>query len=386
MLLDMRTLWVVIVIVYVLLTGLQLTLWRAQRSETATLFWGMGHLFSLIGAIFFILRGSAPDWLSIGVGNTITAAGYLMSTAGLLRFAQRSVPWLLIWLPPVMVGLLYVFVPAFAQHAGPRVVLMATLLLLVCIANFHISWRAQQHEPLRMRLIAMTALAIGAVFSIVRATVTVWYTPPADFMDPSTTQPLLMLIGLGLILLWNLSFMLMPGERLQNQLRRAAQDDALTNLLNRGGFSTLASRQIERCRHAKQPSSVLLMDLDHFKRVNDTHGHDAGDRLLCAFAETVRTQSRPTDLVARYGGEEFCALLPNASQQDALVIAERIRHHFSQVTIPVNGDEIGTTVSIGVAEINATEAVDAALQRADQALYAAKREGRNRVTLAPSSA
>ena len=178
--------------------------------------------------------------------------------------------------------------------------------------------------------------------------------------------------------------MLMPSERLQNQLRRAAQDDALTNLLNRGGFNALSLRQLARCRHAAQPVSVLLMDFDHFKRVNDSHGHDAGDRLLCAFAETVRAQSRASDLVARYGGEEFCALLSNAGPQAAMVIAERIRHCFEQVTVPAEGCELGTTVSIGVAHVGPDESINAALQRADQALYAAKREGRNRVTLVPA--
>ncbi|MES2682390.1 MAG: GGDEF domain-containing protein [Pseudomonadota bacterium] len=382
MLLDMRTLWVVIVIVYALLGGLQLVLWRLQRSETAMLFWGLSLLCCGLGALLVILRGVLPDWLSIGVANVLASLGYLMSTVGLLRFAHRPVAWVWVLSTPVLIGLLFVFVPFFAQHAGPRVVLMAALLVLVAGINLGICWRAQRQEPLRLRQIAMTAFAVTGLFSILRATVTVFYTPPADFMDPSKTQPLLMLIGLALLLFWNLSLMLMPGERLQNQLRRAAQDDALTNLLNRGGFNGLARRQLERCRHSAKPASVLLMDLDHFKRVNDSHGHDAGDRLLCAFAETVRAQSRATDLVARYGGEEFCALLPGADHQAAVVIAERIRQQFAKVTVPVDDIALGTTVSIGVAEIAAAETVEAALLRADQALYAAKREGRNRVTLA----
>ena len=386
MLLDMRTLWVVIVIVYALLGGLQLLLWRLQRRETAMLFWGLSLLSCGLGAFLVILRGVLPDWLSIGVANVLNALGYLMSTVGLLRFARRPVAWGWVCSTPLLIGLLFVFVPFFAQQAGPRVVLMAALLVLVAGINLGICWRAQQKEPLRLRQIAMTAFALTGLFSIARATVTVFYTPPADFMDPSKTQPLLMLIGLALLLFWNLSLMLIPGERLQNQLRRAAQDDALTNLLNRGGFNLLAQRQLERCRHAARPTSVLLMDLDHFKRVNDGHGHDAGDRLLCAFAETVRAQSRSTDLVARYGGEEFCALLPGADHSAAMVIADRIRQQFSKVTVPVDGIALGTTVSIGVAEIAATETVEGALLRADQALYAAKREGRNRVTLARSSA
>lgn len=384
MLLDMRTLWVVIVIAYALLGGLQLVLWRLQRSETAMLFWGLSLWSCGLGALLVILRGMVPDWLSIGVANVVTSLGYLMSTVGLLRFARQPVFWVWILSTPVLIGLLFVFVPFFAQHAGPRVVLMAALLVLVAAINLGICWRAQRQEPLRLRYIAMVAFTLTGLFSIVRATVTVFYTPPADFMDPSKTQPLLMLIGLALLLFWNLSLMLMPGERLQNRLRRAALDDALTNLLNRGGFNTLASRQLERGRHARQPSCVLLMDLDHFKRVNDSYGHETGDRLLCAFAETVRSQCRPTDLVARYGGEEFTALLPKADLPTALAVAERIRTQFEAATLPLPLLEgtLSTTVCIGVAELAAGETLQKALQRADAALYEAKHEGRNRVVAA----
>ena len=388
MLLDMRTLWVVIVISYALLGGFQLVLWQLQRRETAMLFWGLSLLCCGIGGALFMVRGLIPDWLSIGVGNMFTATGYLMTTVGLRRFAHRPIRWLWIWPIPLLVGGLYIMVPLFAQNAGPRVVLMAALLSLTCVANLVICRRAQQRERLRLRNIAMVAFATTLVFSIIRATVTVWYTPPADFMAPSTTQPLLMLIGLALLLFFNISLMLMPGERLQNQLRRAAQNDALTGLLNRGGLDSQSQQQLEQGRQVAQPISLLLMDLDHFKRVNDNYGHDAGDRLLCEFAETLRTQSRPTDLLARYGGEEFCALLPNANLQAAMAIAERIREHFSQATVAVKGERLGTTVSIGVVEILATETLEQALQRADKALYTAKHEGRNRVMMAvhPSAA
>ncbi len=383
MLLDMRTLWMVILVTYALTGTLQLVLWRLQPRERAMLCWGLSMLSGALGAWFIMMRGVLPDSVSIGLGNGFTAINYTLSTAGLLLFARKRVNWWWIVMPAAVVLPLYTQVPLFSEHAGPRVLLMALLLGAVCVANLLISWRAQQLEALRLRQIAMAAFALTLAFTLTRATLTVFYTPPADFMAPQAIQPTLMFLGIALILLWNITVMLMPSERLQNQLRRAAQDDALTNLLNRGGFNTLSLRALARCRHMGQPVSVLLMDLDHFKRVNDTHGHEAGDRLLCSFAETVRAQSRASDLVARYGGEEFSALLPNADRQQALVIAERIRYRFERVSVPVEGGELGTTVSIGVAEIGAQETVEAALQRADQALYTAKREGRNRITLAP---
>jgi len=387
MLLDMRTLWVVIVITYVLMGSLQLTLWRLQPRERAMLLWGLSHFSLALGGVLFIQRGAVPDWLSIGIGNWLTMSGYLLMTAGLRYFAHQPVRWAWILVPPALTMLLFTLVPLFATQAWPRIVLLSLVLAACSIINLRDGWQAQKQEPLTLRWIAMASFAAALVYALVRAVLNLTVAMPANFMAPDALQPLLMAVGLGLLMFWNFTVMLIPTERQRNQLRRAAQDDALTNLLNRGGFTALASRQIERCRYARQPASVLLMDLDHFKRVNDSHGHEAGDRLLCAFAETVRSQSRPSDLVARYGGEEFCALLPNASQDMALAIAERIRQQFSELTLDVGGTALGTTVSIGVAEIGATETTEAALQRADQALYAAKREGRNRVTsAAPSSA
>lgn len=381
--LDMRTLWMVIIICYALLAGLQLALWRLQPRETAMLSWGLSLLSCGVGAVLFSLRGMSPDRLSIGVGNFLTALGYLLTTGGLLRFAGRPVPWAWICVPPVLIGLTYTFVPLFLQNAGPRVVVMAVLLTVTCAANLLISGREQRREPLVLRTFAMVAFAATLLFSVIRAMITVGYAPPADFMAADPLQPLMMLIGITLVLFFSLSMMLMPGERLQNQLRRLSFEDALTNLLNRGGFNELASRQLRRCREDGQPVSVLLMDLDHFKRVNDEHGHDAGDRMLCAFAETVRAYSRPTDLLARYGGEEFCALLPNTDQGEATMVAERVRQQFSRITVPINHGMLGATVSIGVAQVAESETMDLAIQRADAALYVAKRSGRNKVALDP---
>lgn len=290
--------------------------------------------------------------------------------------------WPLIVLPPVVVGLLFALVPLFATQAGPRVALMASLLGVCCLVNLRDGWQAEQREPLRLRRIALFAIALTLVFTLVRGTLNVTLVMPANFMAPDAVQPVMMVVGLALLMFWNLSVMLMPSERQRNQLLRAAQDDALTNLLNRGGFLNLASRQLTRARQSGQPCCVLLMDLDHFKRVNDTHGHEAGDRLLYAFAEAVREQSRPTDLVARYGGEEFTALLPQAELATACAVAERIRQQLETAAVPVAGGSLSTTVSIGVAQLQGDETLPAAMQRADAALYRAKHEGRNRVVAA----
>jgi diguanylate cyclase (GGDEF)-like protein len=124
----------------------------------------------------------------------------------------------------------------------------------------------------------------------------------------------------------------------------------------------------------------MLMDLDHFKKINDSYGHAAGDRLLCAFADCAHEVVRPTDLLARYGGEEFSMLLPDTDLVQAERIAERLRARFAGVRIEMDAERVGTTVSIGVTQIQLDrETVERALARADVALYRAKEQGRDRV-------
>ncbi|MFO6420243.1 diguanylate cyclase [Hylemonella sp. W303a] len=177
------------------------------------------------------------------------------------------------------------------------------------------------------------------------------------------------------------------SERLAGLLRvarRDAETDALTGLANRRLLdSTLSSRwQAGGLNDRRErPLSVLMLDLDHFKRVNDTHGHDVGDQILKAFAVRTSKQLRKPDLFARYGGEEFTVLLPGTDAAKAMLIAERVRASIAGMPL-IAEPPVPITVSIGVAQRKPNESTESLLARADAALYAAKQGGRNRVMLA----
>jgi diguanylate cyclase (GGDEF)-like protein len=164
--------------------------------------------------------------------------------------------------------------------------------------------------------------------------------------------------------------------------KTAASVDPLTGMFNRRGFAEATSRLIEREARARRPATVLVFDIDHFKSVNDRFGHPAGDEILKKFAAVVVNTLRTTDLSGRVGGEEFAALLP-CSVEEALFAAERVREAFESAGIAVDGTPVKTTVSIGVAGGQAGSDLDVLLAAADHALYAAKRNGRNRVEAAP---
>jgi diguanylate cyclase (GGDEF)-like protein len=164
---------------------------------------------------------------------------------------------------------------------------------------------------------------------------------------------------------------------------RAALVDPLTGLSNRRDLLEKAGRALERCRHDELPISLVMFDLDHFKAVNDTHGHALGDRVLQSFADAARKALRPGDILGRLGGEEFVAVLPGSGAEAGLAIAERVRASFELTAREINGKLVNATVSAGVSasEQSDTDLI-ALVHEADAALYRAKRLGRNRVTRA----
>ena len=163
------------------------------------------------------------------------------------------------------------------------------------------------------------------------------------------------------------------------RLERLAVTDDLTLAFNSRYLATRLLEEMERARRSGEPLSVLLMDLDHFKRVNDTHGHAVGDQVLRAFVERVRSATRRVDLLVRRGGEEFVLIMPATTMKEAVIIAERVRLTASEKPIVVGEAKVSQTVSIGVATWDTREIPAMLEQRADAAMYVAKAQGRDRV-------
>ncbi len=169
-------------------------------------------------------------------------------------------------------------------------------------------------------------------------------------------------------------------QRMEAELKRLATTDPLTGLCNRYQFSALVGQEIRRTRRHPQALTLMMLDVDHFKRINDTFGHGGGDAALQGLAEALREVLRDSDIIGRMGGEEFAALLLEADLQAARDIAERLRQACEQCSMPYRGQQIRITVSIGLSQWRPHEkTAEEALLRADQALYRAKRGGRNRV-------
>ncbi|HUY47057.1 MAG TPA: GGDEF domain-containing protein [Streptosporangiaceae bacterium] len=198
------------------------------------------------------------------------------------------------------------------------------------------------------------------------------------------------LVTIACALNWVLLFVALPPiillqrSLLHQQLRAAARTDAKTGLLNALAWQREADTWIRRARRASLPAAVLLIDIDHFKRVNDTYGHLAGDELLAATASTLVQYVRACDVLGRFGGEEFVAVLPGAGEQEACYIAERLRERVRAISVPARGGLVTVTISIGVAALGRDGAeLFELLATADAALYRAKKSGRDRVCTLP---
>lgn len=165
----------------------------------------------------------------------------------------------------------------------------------------------------------------------------------------------------------------------EDALYQRATRDALTGVFNRGHFVEMSNMEIDRARRFAEPLSVAMIDIDHFKGINDIYGHAAGDKVIIALTQGVSGFIRKIDFVGRIGGEEFALLLPRANKEPALEVAQRLRLALSERVVDIGGAEVNFTVSIGVAALRPTTRDLADLMRnADAALYKAKRAGRNR--------
>ena len=169
--------------------------------------------------------------------------------------------------------------------------------------------------------------------------------------------------------------------KLQQELERQANTDQLTGANNRRHFLEYAKNECQKARNHNQHLSLIMLDIDHFKNINDTYGHAVGDIVLKWFTESVGNLLRPTDLFARLGGEEFVVLFPGATVTNAYEIAERIRQKIMVSSIRIDtGQLINVTVSIGAAELHASESIEVLIKNADMALYESKHNGRNRIS------
>src|SRR3954470_14883512 len=380
--LDVNTLFLVTIYVEAILGLLLLFAWAQNAQIRAVAWWGCAHLMRAASIILFGLYGSASDLISIDLANAVLFLAYAVTWSGARVFDGRKPLPISILAGPVL-WLLISHLPTFTEQIDLRFLLASGLITTYTWLAAYEFWRGRS-EPLVSRWPAILMLfAHGSLFLLRTPLVAILPWSPTNevfgsvWLTVLSFEALLFTIAIAFILL------AMAKERTEHRHKTAAMIDPLTGIANRRSFLQEGDDLMKRHASDARPAAVLLIDLDHFKSINDRFGHAIGDRVLQVFADAATGTLRSCDLVGRLGGEEFAALLYDAGREKALALAERIRASFAEAAAEVDGRPVGATVSIGVV-LNGEQPLDVPelLRQADQALYHAKERGRNRVELA----
>lgn len=357
--------------------------WNRDRRSAWLLWWSLPFIVGGVSALGYVRPNWDGDYLTIGLGNAARIEALVLLWQGARVFEGRKPTWLAIVLIPAA-WLLLTLVPEFLRSMPFRIVGVSAAHVVLCGLTIWELWRGRA-EKLASRYPAMACfVSFATLMSIRIAGVGVLPFPMGSQpLDPVWLGAFNLIVFahcffLGLLLI------ALTKERLELQQRNIALVDPLTGLMNRRAFMGHVERNTLRRGMAAEPTAVLVLDLDHFKDVNDRHGHDVGDRVLASFAEVAAASVRPSDLLYRLGGEEFCFVLPDTGLQSALRVAERVRKAFAaHAYVAVDGTPISATVSIGIATADhAGFDLEVLLAAADAALYEAKSRGRNRVVVA----
>lgn len=346
---------------------------------------GYSYLLFSLGFILLGLRQHIPDFLSIVAANGIIAVAFSLLVLAILNFLKYEKALFekltLLLLPLMLIGFIYF---TYIQNSvNARIIIISTVL---CGLSLFAGLKILTNKG-RVELTLAPFLGVLFVFSsfvfFARIILSFNGSEIEDFMDAGFIHGF-SLIALQFITVTScFSLTISASQQLAKKLAVQATIDSLTDIYNRRAFDELAVKEVFRAQREITPISLILMDIDLFKKVNDNYGHQVGDKVLQEFSLRLQRSLRQYDILARYGGEEFVLLLPDSDSETATIIAEKLR---TTIAYPIflldDGTQLHITASFGVAT-NQGEHIkwEQLMSLADKALYQAKESGRNRVIL-----
>ncbi|MCU7846415.1 MAG: GGDEF domain-containing protein [Candidatus Thiodiazotropha sp. (ex Lucinoma kastoroae)] len=381
MTLDIPTMYFVSVVTNVAMTiAVMIVALRQSIPGLKLLAWGLlanSGYYLVLGA-----RGTLPDMLAIGVGNTLGSLTLTLCLLAVLYHSRARMASVLYIVPIVLM----VVVSLALIHDRESRLIIASLVLCYQIAL--ILWALLRGGNVivgRGRTIMVAAAAVATSMMAYRAlALGIGWHEVTPFQSRDSLNTIFHMINyLGMFFL-AFGFVLSTIEQVADQNRRLALEDPLTGLSNRRALFEAMDGLFVRAEAAGQPLSLMIIDVDLFKQVNDRFGHQAGDTVLQLVATTIKQRLRNNDIVGRFGGEEFLAVLPDTPPDGAIQVAEELCQTLASKPVVVDGQEIGVTISIGLYSsgcLASTQTPDAVIATADEALYRAKENGRNRVEI-----
>lgn len=349
--------------------------------------WSAALLASAIGHTLLLLRGQVPDVLSVVLANFLLSGALVTLLSAIYRFQGRKVSlWRLLASPVLVV----VFVTVFSENFLMRVIFVNSILTLQALWMLMVTLDRRHPTVGRGPWLVVVGLAVASSLWGTRAMVAAFFGDDAtSILQGSTWQVLTFMSTFFLILVSSIGFVFMSRDRADELNRRMATLDSLTGVANRRSLIAALERDVARAVRTDKPIAVMMLDIDHFKNINDRYGHPAGDKVICCVVNVLLQSLRAGDFVGRYGGEEFMLVLPDTALDGAQALAGKLckavaasRCEFEKV----QGTGVTVTVSIGVygGSLDAGDSCEMLIEAADRALYRAKTNGRNRVEVAHS--
>jgi diguanylate cyclase (GGDEF)-like protein len=345
--------------------------------------WLLGRQGQAAGWLLLYLSatGVLPDRLSIIAGYTVLFAGVAIESGALWESCER-VRWRRLAYPLLALAVSMFIICVVIDGAGLRTIASSLILCgfyLSGAAALASGWRdASMLQRFLVMAITFMALlvALRAILLLAMPQGSAWAGNALLPMLASGALYMLMLLG-------GFGFLLLQREQQQHELARLLVVDVLTDVPNRRGLFQALAPWMALARRPGLPTSMIVLDFDHFKRVNDSYGHPAGDTVLRALIDVCKSQLRDSDQLGRLVGVEFAVLLPRTGLDEALLVAERIRAAIEATPVKTERAMVGMTASFGVTTLRPDDSMVSLFQRADHALQQAKAEGRNRVIEAP---
>ena len=390
MFLDTATIFIMLIGVSIILVLSMNMILLKRKTYPGFGWWTAGITVFGLSCVVLALRSILPVIFSVVLANFLFVLSGLLLLEGTRIFRGKAIRKVFIIVILVFYAIFQLYFTFIDNNIDIRITgisfLMAAIYGLTALELFF-------NIPPDFRFshwITGSMFAAYSIFMLGRGIYTMLY-PSAQHVAASNllytlTFTITMFLGIG----WTIRFIILNAEKLEDELKRAqiqlqeqATTDSLTGIFNRRHFLELAEREFQRTLRYKDDLSLLMIDLDFFKKVNDHHGHAAGDKVLIGFTDICRKNLREIDIFGRLGGEEFAILLPQTSINEAKITAERLRSLVAQSDMDTGNQKLRMTISIGVASLKPEEdKLSAVLKRADDAVYEAKRNGRNQAALA----
>ncbi len=356
----------------------------------AARFWFAGTLTAGIGAGVSVWQGNFDPMVPKVLGHGLILLGSSLGWAGVRQFHGRPAPWGAILAITATAVAALAFATFWRDNMALRVMIFsaAQSVIIGWVVVDVLDRRTGSISP--GSLMAAGACGVLLLLNAARTVVAIFaldHEMALALSNPKQAAPVF-LVGVFGALVCQFGFLLMTMDRLHAEMTQLAGVDDLTGAANRRRFLAACEAECTRSARSDRAFCVMVIDVDRFKAINDSHGHAAGDEYLKQFASTARAHLRAQDLLARLGGDEFCVLMPETSGAQAARIADRLVSAVRKNALPRNGVMVGSTISIGVAEWSPAIGRDpfALLERADGALYLTKNRGRDGVTMAPDPA